>query len=922
MEDEEEDFALSPPKESESGPDAIMSLFSSYYDIAEEPAEKEESNEPSSSHIDSVNFDVNGYVKEVLSKSSMENLVSIDVKMVQEIKAIDSDLQMLVYENYAKFISATDTIKRMKMNVEAMDGDMASVLQKMNSISNISKTLDSRLDASRSKVDKLVRVQRLLERLQFLSVLPESLAKMIHNEDYKDAVQLYKKTISTLKNHSDILSFKNIQERTESMMMDLRHRVMDFLDDRSLDVTKLTHYVAILRLMDAPRDKVTVKFLDAYRSRCAAVNRELSEYVRTHASPLRVDVLKLHQSMVVGLIESTKGLQELFSGADYVKQSYESFKALIQMMEEVSGEYSVSMVRALETFLLSYDKNLEDALSDARGDVTDEILDSPKPRNPFEEEEEETHNPFAASEELVREERCRDAQLRSQAMEEERLQWLTLARHAILDWHYLDVALRECVPVLFGNEGTALSAQGLSVDEVVGMAEETTKRCSVSRSFTDAMLTVLERHRSHTLDLYVSRFVSDFETVVSKVTLLCRIRSSAQSASGDTTIRSVIAKNALECWKLLESASLSLFTSFGDACASTKVVVDVVTAASQVTSATSDASGVVFQFLDAVINRMERLNKLCKNTKNLSTLVDVFTEGEGGSESEFAPALTRGASWTDAMTRGLLSAVLFKLVGSLLVRNICSLLQEQELDGAFNTDVELQSLGVRKMADLSYRCLLSFIDTHVSALAMSFSSALIEGVESVGSSDRRSSVSAGVVSSCLALDQLVVGCCVILSESPTPLRGFTIERDVHKRGLGKKTVKRSGVPGLQLDIDRLFATKVEVFESDHIGLSLDAILKVAGKAMLKASLEVVREVTLGPEAHFQLQVDLLFAKQIVSILSSPENFNETDNLGEQALSAVDARCLDAEGALEGVSLLKTVTDGLAAISNQPTLLQR
>jgi vacuolar protein sorting-associated protein 51 len=38
--------------------------------------------------------------------------------MVQEIRAIDSDLQMLVYENYAKFISATDTIKRMKTNVE------------------------------------------------------------------------------------------------------------------------------------------------------------------------------------------------------------------------------------------------------------------------------------------------------------------------------------------------------------------------------------------------------------------------------------------------------------------------------------------------------------------------------------------------------------------------------------------------------------------------------------------------------------------------------------------------------------------------------------------------------------------------------------------------------------------------------------
>jgi hypothetical protein len=36
-------------------------------------------------------------------------------------------MQMLVYENYNKFISATETIKRMKKNVEAMDEDMDAV---------------------------------------------------------------------------------------------------------------------------------------------------------------------------------------------------------------------------------------------------------------------------------------------------------------------------------------------------------------------------------------------------------------------------------------------------------------------------------------------------------------------------------------------------------------------------------------------------------------------------------------------------------------------------------------------------------------------------------------------------------------------------------------------------------------------------
>lgn len=45
-------------------------------------------------------------------KSNLEGLLQKHVEMVAEIKNLDTDLQMLVYENYNKFICATDTIKR------------------------------------------------------------------------------------------------------------------------------------------------------------------------------------------------------------------------------------------------------------------------------------------------------------------------------------------------------------------------------------------------------------------------------------------------------------------------------------------------------------------------------------------------------------------------------------------------------------------------------------------------------------------------------------------------------------------------------------------------------------------------------------------------------------------------------------------
>ena len=69
-------------------------------------------------NIDSNAFAVDKYVGTLLQYKSLEELVQRGNAMVSEIKSLDSDMQMLVYENYNKFISATDTIRKMKNRVE------------------------------------------------------------------------------------------------------------------------------------------------------------------------------------------------------------------------------------------------------------------------------------------------------------------------------------------------------------------------------------------------------------------------------------------------------------------------------------------------------------------------------------------------------------------------------------------------------------------------------------------------------------------------------------------------------------------------------------------------------------------------------------------------------------------------------------
>lgn len=79
--------------------------------------------------IDSSTFDANSYLAHVLRTMRLDELLNKHQEMSSEIKTLDSDMQILVYENYNKFISATDTIRSMKTNVDGMETNMHELKQ-------------------------------------------------------------------------------------------------------------------------------------------------------------------------------------------------------------------------------------------------------------------------------------------------------------------------------------------------------------------------------------------------------------------------------------------------------------------------------------------------------------------------------------------------------------------------------------------------------------------------------------------------------------------------------------------------------------------------------------------------------------------------------------------------------------------------
>ncbi|XP_070664241.1 vacuolar protein sorting-associated protein 51 homolog isoform X1 [Malus domestica] len=122
--------------------------------------------------INSTSFDPDQYMHLLVHRSNLEGLLQRHVEMAAEIKNLDTDLQMLVYENYNKFISVTDTIKQMKSNIVGMEANMEQLLEKIMSVRSRSAGVNTRLFEKREHATFFVKFWHQLIRRISIDFFP------------------------------------------------------------------------------------------------------------------------------------------------------------------------------------------------------------------------------------------------------------------------------------------------------------------------------------------------------------------------------------------------------------------------------------------------------------------------------------------------------------------------------------------------------------------------------------------------------------------------------------------------------------------------------------------------------------------------------------------------------------------------------
>ncbi|XP_058755949.1 vacuolar protein sorting-associated protein 51 homolog [Vicia villosa] len=219
---------------------------------------------PKHASIDDINsseFDPDQYMNILVYKSNLEGLLQRHVEMAAEIKNLDTDLQMLVYENYNKFISATDTIKRMKSNISGMETNMEQLLDKIMSVQSRSDNVNTSLFDKREHIEKLHRTCNLLRKVQFIYDLPDRLGKCIKSEAYADAVRFYIGAMPIFKAYGDS-SFQDCKQASEEAIANVIRNLQGKLFSDSESIQVRAEAAVLLKQLDFPVNNLKAQLLE------------------------------------------------------------------------------------------------------------------------------------------------------------------------------------------------------------------------------------------------------------------------------------------------------------------------------------------------------------------------------------------------------------------------------------------------------------------------------------------------------------------------------------------------------------------------------------------------------------------------------------------------------------------------------------
>lgn len=211
--------------------------------------------------INGSDFNPDMYLNKLLKDCALPDLMDREHEMYKQIQALDSEMQTLVYENYNKFISATDTIRKMKNDFKKMEEEMDGLASNMATITRSSGQISSTLQGRRERIAKLSGTHALLKKLQLLFELPPRLKACMESESYGQAVKYYARAQAVLHQYQHMPSFHGIHDDCNLIVAQLKERLKERLRGPGVTPKELAHLVQLLFQLQEPVETLCCEYL-------------------------------------------------------------------------------------------------------------------------------------------------------------------------------------------------------------------------------------------------------------------------------------------------------------------------------------------------------------------------------------------------------------------------------------------------------------------------------------------------------------------------------------------------------------------------------------------------------------------------------------------------------------------------------------
>ena len=163
--------------------------------------------------LDSVHFNASNHTERYVLQSSVHPLLETEESLACQVRTLDSSMQTLVYENYSRFIEATDAVRNIGVNVQCNAGNLKKLSASVIDAGETARDVETSCGKLRDSVVEKLRTKRLLQRLETLLKLPSTLRENISGGRYRWATKSYLKAYQVLNKQSDgIESLQRIEQ--------------------------------------------------------------------------------------------------------------------------------------------------------------------------------------------------------------------------------------------------------------------------------------------------------------------------------------------------------------------------------------------------------------------------------------------------------------------------------------------------------------------------------------------------------------------------------------------------------------------------------------------------------------------------------------------------------------------------------------